>query len=239
MPTQILTDQELFFDGLKLTSITTAMDLNYAVEGQNDTTFGDTTASEKGGLKIVEFGASGFFDATPQDQVLFGDVGLDDKPCSIAANSAEGSRAFTFLSTLGKYSPIKGEVGDMIGFDISAAARGNLVRGQLICNQAAIAASGNRSPYQVGAATSGQIIHAALHVFSVSGTTPTIDVTISSDNAVGFSSPITRFTFAQMNARGSQYLTLPGAITDDYWRVNYTVGGTTPSFGVAVVLGIV
>lgn len=239
MATQILSDQELFFDGLKLTGITNAMDLLHGVETQNDTTFGDTTSSEKGGLKIIEFGASGFFDATPFDQVLFADVGLDSKPVSAAMGSAEGSRAFFFNSTLGKYTPIKGSVGDLIGYDISAAAQDNLVRGQLLCNQSALTASGQRTGYQVGAIGAGQVGHAALHVFNISGTSPTIDMVIESDDNAGFTSPITRFTFSQVTARGSQYLKLSSAITDTYWRAKYTIGGSGVSIGVAVVFGIV
>jgi hypothetical protein len=42
----------------------------------------------------------------------------------------------------------------------------------------------------------------------------------------------------QATGATSQWLPLSGAITDDWWRITATVGGTTPSFRFAVILGI-
>ncbi|MEU4150833.1 hypothetical protein [Streptomyces sp. NPDC026659] len=73
----------------------------------------------------------------------------------------------------------------------------------------------------------------------MSGTTPTLDVVIESDNGSGFPSPITQLTFTQANAISGQILRTDGtAITDDWYRVKWTIGGTTPSFLFAVAFGI-
>jgi hypothetical protein len=61
---------------------------------------------------------------------------------------------------------------------------------------------------------------------------------IQSDNAEAFTTPTARITFAQATAAGAQLLSANGAITDDWWRVNYTIAGTAPSFTFGVAIGI-
>jgi len=62
---------------------------------------------------------------------------------------------------------------------------------------------------------------------------------VQSDDAQAFLSPTDRITFAQATAIGAQWATpVSGAITDDWWRLSYTIGGTNPSFMVIVVVGI-
>ena len=80
---------------------------------------------------------------------------------------------------------------------------------------------------------------AALHVLSASGTSPTLDVVLQSDDNSGFSSAVSRITFTQATGITSQWSTLAGAQTDDYWRASYTIGGSaTPTFTFALVIGI-
>jgi hypothetical protein len=88
--------------------------------------------------------------------------------------------------------------------------------------------------------SASQKMYAALHVRSVSGTNPTLDVVVQSDT-VGFPSATSRITFSQATATTNrhQFSSVAGAITDDYWRVSYTIGGTgTPTFSFAVTVGI-
>jgi hypothetical protein len=55
----------------------------------------------------------------------------------------------------------------------------------------------------------------------------------------GFPSPATRLTFAQKTAAGYEFKSAAGAITDDWWRVDWTIGGTaTPTFSFVVAVGI-
>lgn len=238
MATGIYQNQEIWFDGYRLTTRLNSVALDYSAEAQDDTTFGDDTRSMKGGLKVVTAQIEGFYDANPYDSALFSNVGVVDKPLSIAASSTEGVVAYTFNQMLGDYAPLKNSVGEMIGFSAGGKATGNLVRGTLMLNQTALAATGSGTARQLGAVGATQRLYAALHVYSVSGTSPTLDVIVESDNGVGMSSPITRITFSQMNAIGSQFTSVAGAITDDYFRIGYTLGGTTPSFSAVVVVGI-
>ena len=85
----------------------------------------------------------------------------------------------------------------------------------------------------------GKSMYAALHVISVSGTSPTLDVIVQSDDNSGFTTPTNRITFSQTGAVGAEWGSVAGAVTDDYWRVSYTIGGSdTPTFAFAVTCGL-
>lgn len=96
-------------------------------------------------------------------------------------------------------------------------------------------------PINMGAVTASQFLYGALHVFpTVDGTNPTLDVVVQSDTAQAFPSATTQMTFATKTAVGSQFAApVAGAITDTWWRLSITVGGTsTPQFPILVVLGV-
>ena len=79
----------------------------------------------------------------------------------------------------------------------------------------------------------------ALHVLSVAGTsTPTLTVIVQSDDNAGFTTPTTRISFTAATAVGAQWGSVAGALTDDYWRISYTISGTNPVFAFAVSAGV-
>lgn len=237
MAEHILRDQKLWLDGFNFTGVMSAMGLDYGAEVVDRTVFGSDTRQRLGGLKTVTAQHEGFYDADPFDEALFSRIGSGDTPMSFAADDAsEGSAAYSFLANLAEYSP-GAQVGDMYAFTVSAEASGSLIRGTLM-HDAARTTSANGTAQQLGAASSAQTVYAALHVVAASGTTPTLDVTVESDDAGGFASPVTQLTFAQKIAIGSEWLTLAGPVTDDWWRIAWSIGGTGPSFTFVVVLGI-
>jgi hypothetical protein len=149
---------------------------------------------------------------------------------------ADGDVAF-FCATIGtSYSP-GANIGDAYKFSNSNQVSGVLTRGTIM-GTGAKTSTGNGTARQLGAVSASQKIRASLHVIAASGTTPTLDVTVRSDNGVGFASPATQITFPQRTAVGGEILTADGAITDDWWRVTWTIGGTNPSFTIVVAVGI-
>jgi hypothetical protein len=66
-------------------------------------------------------------------------------------------------------------------------------------------------------------------------------VLVQSDDNASFTSATTRISFtAETDATAHyQWGSVAGAITDDYWRITYTVSGTGPSFNFAVAAGII
>ena len=171
--------------------------------------------------------------------MLFSRLGLKGEVLSISPQAgAEGEIGYSFQTALSEYSP-GAPVGEILAFSVSGeASSGPLVRGTILHN-ATRTANGQGSAFQVGAVGASQKLYAALHVVAASGTTPTLDVIVQSDDAMGMASPTNRITFAQASAIGAQWATpVAGAITDDWWRVDYTIGGGGPSFTFVCIIGI-
>jgi hypothetical protein len=141
---------------------------------------------------------------------------------------------------MGEYSGPNGAVGELGQFSVGGEAAG------LAAAQGFVMFAGTRTTtltgtsVQAGAATATQTIQATLHVTDVSGTSQTLAVVVQSDDNAGFTTPTTRITFDTANATAnrSQHKTLAGPVTDTYWRIVATVGGTNPSFSFACALGI-
>jgi hypothetical protein len=237
----VLENAKLWLGGYDLSGDMNALALEYGAETQDNTTFGQDTRTMLGGLKTVRARHEGLWNggADQVDDVLFSQINVANTPMTFGPQTgADGEAGYSFQSKVASYAP-GASVGEMFAFNVSAEAAGApLVRGTIMHN-AARTATGNGTARQLGAVAVGQKLYAALHVVAVSGTAPTLDVTVESDDASGFASGITRGTFTQATAIGAQWLTpVAGAITDDWWRVGYTIGGTTPSFTFIVIVGI-
>jgi hypothetical protein len=122
-------------------------------------------------------------------------------------------------------------------FSASGVGKGTkLIRGTVLHSGGGL--SGVGTAYEVGAASATQSAYAILQVTSVSGTLPKLDVLVESDDASGFASGTTRFEFTQATAIGAEFLSLAGAITDEFWRVSFSTSGTSPVFNFVVCVGI-
>lgn len=94
-----------------------------------------------------------------------------------------------------------------------------------LATAAAVTASGN-STDSTGFGRF-RALRAALVVTALTGTTPTLNVTVE-DSLDGGVTWFTVVTFAQKTAAGSEAVSLSGPFSDQL-RVKWTVGGTTPS----------
>lgn len=244
MATQVLTDVKLFAGAYDFSSDMNALALTYASEMRDATTFGNSTRINKGGLKSIVASLEGLWDADGTDEpddILFGTVGTSSVPVTICPQTgADGEVAFIFRSIQSEYST-GAQLGDLLAFNVSLEGSDGapLVRSTILHSAASARTStGNGTARQIGAVASGQSLYASLHVIARSGTNPTLDVKIQSDNASNFPSATDRITFAQKTAIGSEWSSVAGAITDDWWRVACTLGGTNPSFTFIVAAGI-
>lgn len=232
----ILKDQKLWFGGYDLTGIMNALGLDYGAEMQDNTVFGDDTKSNKGGLKTVAMQCEGLFDTTAYDKVLFDNIGVADVPVSFGSSGDEGDPAYTFKAIAGEYSP-GGTVGELLAFSVGGSSTGSLVRGTLMVNGTKTT-TGNGTARQLGAVLATQKVYAALHVISATAA-DTLDVIVESDDNADMTSATTRLTFDQQTVIGSDWQELAGAITDDYWRVSWTITDVDPSFQFVVIVGII
>lgn len=246
----VLTDTAIYAGPLDASCFgdTVALDLGGAVVRK--TTFCDGgwesyvpgmrqwTASWSGPQDMAATAASALH--TPDEAVAAAGGPLNAWPLLIApVGAAEGVAAYGANAMVASYTPLTGSVGALARHNVLAGPWLNspVVRGVLATKQT-VTATGDGTGHQVGAVASGQSVWAGVHFLTAGGTTPSCTVLVESDDNAGFTSPTTRITFTAATARGAQWSSAAGPITDTYWRMRWTVSGTSPSFQVRGFIGI-
>jgi hypothetical protein len=242
-----LVNASLYFDGADLPSYTNEVDVNLSADVRDFTNFASLGWKEfKSGLLSAEMMTAGFWDGPEPDATLFANLGGTGKPFTAVETypPAHGSLAYFVNALASKYN-IGNKVGEPANFSLNLASTAPVVRGRVLdprLGASAATASGNGTAFQLGAVLSTQRLYYAVHVVRVSGTSPTLDLVLESDNAGGFGSAATVATLAQftsLNVPGSIYGVVDGPITDDYFRVARTIGGSsTPTFEYLFVVAI-
>ena len=237
----VLTQCKLFLAQYDLSGQMNALAMEYSADVPDATTFGNTShVRAAGGLKTWSANHEGLWEAGVDliDDALFNIMGLNDKLMTVGpTDGLEGSPSLFGLTVESEYSP-GAAVGDLFSFNVSAESSSALVNGTIMYN-AAIGASGNGTSRQLGAVGATEKLYMGMHVIAASGGSPTLDVTVESDDNSGMTTPTTRGTFDQAIATTSQWLDpVDGAITDDWWRIDFVIGGAGPSFTFVVSLGI-
>lgn len=226
-----------------LTPFTTSMDVSLSAAVAESTTFGSAGYV----TKVVGLEDSDFNFAVNQDFATDG-VGTLLPATSVgttypvtvcpSTGSASGDPAFLLSGIWTGSNPVGGSTGDLATDQLPFAGTAPFGRGQLAHPSAARTATGNGNVLTMTGPTSTQTLVAHLHVFNVSGTTPSMTVNVQSAALVGFGSPTTRATFTAATGVTSQRVILAGPVTDGFWRVTWTISGTTPSFTFAAAIGI-
>jgi hypothetical protein len=248
MATHVLTDVDIYTNQYDFASQLNQVELTGEAESVDVTNFGSAGWKEfKGGLKSGMVNYSGFasYGAGEIGSVLEpidGLIGTTGILVTVTDQSpAENSVAFSMSSLQTTLSNL-GQVGEANPISAQFVADGNrgILAGRLIAAKADRTSTATSTGYQLGAVTATQRIYSAFHVFSATGTSPTLDMVVESDNASNFASATSRITHTQRTAAGFELSSLGGAVTDDYWRASWTIGGTdTPTFSFALVLAIV
>lgn len=247
MSSLVLTNAKTYLAHFDITGFMNRVNLDYAAAALKDTRMGHTTEVNKGGLKTVSFQIGGFADPASDgmEAIAHPRIGGSNTPLTTSpAGGAVGDVAYFFnalkasMNTFGLHGALMPFQGTAVG---GGEAIDKLVRGQVFVSSAvAKTASSDSSIIQLGAVSATQRVHAALHVIGpVTGTNPTLTVTVFSAPNVGFGTASARLAFRQATGMTSQIVTAIGPITDEFWRVSYALGGTNPSFPFIVVVGIV
>lgn len=240
----ILTNAKVFADQYDVSGYLNQGEIQKASDVHDVTPFGATEHRFLPGLQGGNWSLQGFteFGTTPAkiEKIMHTLKGVNDEPLTIVPEGATvgniaiflpaafhgfdfgaphgNPNTFTWSGGTSKWQPISGFIDEL----------GTTAR----------TATGNSVGIQLGAVAANQFLYAAVHVTAASGTTPTLDLIVESDNASNFLSPVTVVTFPQMTAAGAHIMRVAGAITDDFFRFKWTIGGTTPSFTLAAVFGI-
>ncbi|HCT81754.1 MAG TPA: hypothetical protein DGT23_35275 [Micromonosporaceae bacterium] len=239
----ILTNVRLFAGGCDFTARSNKVELAAEVEEKDSTTFNSAGWKEVlGGLGSAALAAEGFWeagDASMVDNDTWSSLGSVGGYTVCPNGAAAGDLAWTLNALRAQYK-FGGAVGDIAPFSTAVSSSWPLGRGKVLHPPGtARTATGSGTAVEVAAVPSGQYLYATLHVLSVSGTaTPTITVRVQSDDASGFPSATTQITFTAATAIGGQIQRLAGPITDTWFRADWTISGTSPSFLFVVGLGI-
>ena len=240
---QILLDCRLFAVGADLSGVSNKIELSAEHEVKERTNYRSGGYKEvKAGLASAEITGEGQWEAGDPSRVddaswaALGGTGpytvcAEDSIVGALAYFTKGMRQnFKFGDAVGEINPWSGTV----------KSSWPLVRGQIAHPPGtARTATGTGTALNLGAVAAGKRLYAALHVLSVAGTTPSITARVESDDAVGMASPTTRLTFGAATAVSGDILRSDGtAITDTYYRLAWTISGTTPSFLFAAAIGI-
>jgi hypothetical protein len=243
----VLLNARIFAGAVDLTSNSNKVELSEEREDKETTSFGSAGWKEVlAGLASTTLNASGQWeanDATKVDDDQFANFatlgGWSVIPAASSATVVAGDLAWLVKALRCKYV-IGDQVGNVAPWSGENKGTSPLVRGSVLHPPGtARTATGSGTAIQIGAVTAGKSLYAALHVYSISGSaTPTITVKVQSDDNSGMSSPTDRITFTAATAVGGQYSSVAGAVTDDWWRITWTISGTTPSFLLVATAGI-
>lgn len=243
MTTQVLTDVGFFIAQYDFTTEMNEVSLSEEIEIPDDTTFRAGTRTVAPGLQGVAGIHHGWYDDAAT-AFSGGTVPFDNIGTTLAGvhtllpegGTTSGERAYFFEATQTKFG-VGGSNGELFGFDIEFAPRGDLYGGRLLDDAITLhTASRTGTSYQLGAQVVGtNVIRAVLHVVEFTGTS--LDIDIRSDDNSGMATPTTRISFTQAAGVTSEGpLTFTAGTTDDYWDADLTFVGT--SFRACIVISL-
>lgn len=242
----ILKGVRLFAGGADLTSNTNKIEFSSEVEAKDVTAFNPNSATDVwqevlGGMATTKASAEGQWealDSSKVDDASWLELATVGAWTAGPVGANVGDLAWVTRMMRGAYG-LGGPVGDVAPWSADWSGSWPLARGQFLHPPGtARTATGTGTARQLGALSAAQALYVTVHVLSATGTTPSITVAVDSDDAVGMASPTTRATFAAATVRGGQVLRAVGPVTDDWWRVKWTISGTGPSFLFAAAAGI-
>lgn len=241
----VLKNTKIVFDGRDMSGELSSIALEYSAETPDRTTFGDNSKRRLPGVLDVSATQSGFWDSVDAsdslDKDLFDKIAAASGILSFSPDGGTlGDIGFSFKAQTASYVP-GATHGEVLAFTLTVNGDGPLVRGTVMENSAFITTTNGTIRDLSPAAASGDTIYSFLHVTAVSGSTPTLNVTVESDELVGFLSPTVQLTHPEFTAVGADLQSKIGPIVpnvDVHYRMVMTITGGSPSFTVFGIIGI-
>lgn len=231
---------KLYIGGGDVSSAFTSVSVARTRDTAETSGLGTTAKSYIVGLNDATVSAEGMFEANSASPLV------DD---TIATLLASASKSAFILATQGDTAAgdpaMVGSI-DESSYEISTPVDGvaaitlefqtsdNAVSGKVLANKAARSATANGTAVDNGAATSNGII-AALQVFAISGSSPSLTVNVQhSADAVTY---VTLGTFTAVTSGVSAQTIATSSTVNRYVRATWTISGSTPSATFAVAFG--
>ena len=226
-------DSKVYVNSSDFSSYFNSVDVARTADVAESTTFGLGSKSYITGNKDGTFSVTGFFDATA-DGVLQPLLGGADMVFVLGVDGVDATDGCSFAKGNINNYVVSSAVGDIVATSLDIQADSGVYNGTVLEN-ATVTATGSGTARDNAVAT-GNGGGAFLIVQTASGTAPTIDVKIthSADN----STYADLVTFTQATSTTAEVKTVSaGTTVNRYLKVQYTVGGTNPSFAVIVGFG--
>ena len=242
MSTLMIKDQKVYAGAYNITGDIKGLSLGISAEPLDSETLGDSTRTKIKGMEDASLDYDGNYSAGAGlvETTEYADIGAAARVVSVCVQAgADGELAYSFKGQKTGFE-VGGGVGEILAFNSAGLVGASpVMRGTILHAATAVTSSDDGTGRQVGAIAAGGAGYAALHVIAASGTNPTLDVVIDSDDADDFVGSTERIAFTRATAVTSEWKSVAGAVTDDWWRASWTVGGTdTPTFTFIVVFGI-
>ena len=192
------------------------------------------------GLKASKFDGEVFatYGAGEVEEAVHALLAAGEKVYTIYPSEAAGGAGYSFLAEELSISPAM-KIGDLSRITIKATkSSGMLVRVTSMEGKTVKTATGTGTARQLGAVAAGKSLYSFLQVLSITAGAG-ITVTVKSDDNSGMTSATTQITHTTFSAVGAEVKTKAGAITDTWFRVDWTVVGATPSVTFDVGVGII
>lgn len=230
------TSARAWLDGLQAACSINNINMESELDEAEVTTLCSTLKDYIPGLAEVTVEMEGYFDTNTASPTNTLEAWLSARlgetfPLALAFDGGEqlGDPVYMMNGFLQNFS-VENTVDEAASMELTFRATASLSRGLVVLPEGARTISGT-SGYidNVTGTTAGGV--AVLSVSAVSGTTPTLTVTVehTADDPAGAPVWATLATFTVENAVNGQYLVLPSTINRAI-RVSYTIAGTTPSF---------
>ena len=228
-------DAVVLLDNTNLSTTLSDVSVSLTSDVAETSTFSTSSKTYVSGLKDGTATASGFFETSSPDSdaEFLAQLGSTGSAFSIAPTGYTRGNPATLGSVIETSYDRSADVGGVVSIAVAFQFSDDFFDGKSLVAPAAFTTTSTETSVDFGAAgTNGG--GAVLHVTAASGTSPTLDAKIqtSADN-VSFSDYI---TFAQKTAVGSEFKTSTSNPAR-YARAVLTIGGSSPSFTVAISFG--
>jgi len=234
-------DAGIFYDGRNYTGQTNKVTVSRKVSMLDTSVFGIETKINLPGQDEADISVSGWWYAqdtvgtNAPDPVLFNAMGGAGAPLLVYPKNADLGVAyfypavegtFNFFGAFGELAPFNAEFhyAQQLGTTRVPQCHGYLG----LQPTARVGATGNGSNQLLTTISATDWLVFTVHLISTDATNVVFE--LESDDAAGFSTPVSRMTTGALTATGQSYIgTLQGPIaTDTYFRVKWTrTGGTT------------
>ena len=220
----------VYVNGHDLTGYLRSFTSSGSRDSAETTTFGKTAKTYVPGLKDATLSAEGVYDGDPKavDEVLSTALGQDQESLWTwfpQGDSAIGNVGYGFAAHATSYE-VESPVDDVVSVSVEAQSKVGKERVQALHPIKEETANGQGTSLDGGASsTNGGVGY--LHVTNLSGTNPTLDVTIQHSDDNGASDPWSALiTFTQVTqANTAQRIEVSGTVKR-YVRVTWAIGGT-------------